>query len=112
MRLHNCEFLNANDGRHWQPAIDMRKQFDTTFEVFIDDAARQPARIDFEQHEIRSTLKPALHDALDLMRVGTMNKTLELKSLGNVLARFPSRLRRIGRCDVINHERYACLPMP
>jgi hypothetical protein len=64
----------------------MRKQFRTTFEVFIDDSTGQSIWIDFEQHEIGSSLKSTLQDSLNLVRVGTVDKSFEGESVWYVFA--------------------------
>src|SRR5262249_11820336 len=80
------------------------------FEVFVYDLAADPVRCDFQKHQTGLTFEKPIQHTADLMRIGTVDKSLAIEAAGNVLSRLVRLLNFILRCDVINRRHYFARP--
>lgn len=76
--------MNADDGAHFQSAVNMRKQLRTAFQVFFHKRTTQCRGVDLQNDEIRAASENPICDRQDLMRIGTMDEAFSRKSFGFV----------------------------
>jgi hypothetical protein len=80
------EIMHPQDSRHWERAVDVRKELGPTFKIFIDHVCDQRRPVDFEKDKVRLPPTIEIGHSRELMSIGAVDETIGAEGFRYVVA--------------------------